>query len=87
VNSQTYDARTRDADTGTAGNQQLAMVFAAGNAGPGAQTVGAPGTAKNVITVGAAENVHSHATANGGNNAAGNDGCIPRIPARTAPMT
>ncbi|QUV99270.1 S8 family serine peptidase [Chloracidobacterium sp. MS 40/45] len=75
VDSQTYDARTRDADTGTAGNQQLAMVFAAGNAGPGAQTVGAPGTAKNVITVGAAENVHSHATANGGNNPAGNDGC------------
>ncbi|WP_058867235.1 S8 family serine peptidase [Chloracidobacterium thermophilum] len=75
ANSQTYDARTRDADTGTAGNQQLAMVFAAGNSGPGAQTVGAPGTAKNVITVGAAENVHSHSTANGGNNPAGNDGC------------
>ncbi|QUV96370.1 S8 family serine peptidase [Chloracidobacterium aggregatum] len=85
VNSQTYDARTRDADTGTAGNQQLAMVFAAGNAGPGAQTVGAPGTAKNVITVGAAENVHSHATANGGNNAAGNDGCgIPDTGADSA---
>ncbi|MGQ9898139.1 MAG: S8 family serine peptidase [Acidobacteriota bacterium] len=75
VNSQTYDARTRDADTATAGNQQLAMVFAAGNSGPGPQTVGAPGTAKNVITVGAAENVHSHSSANGGNNATGNDGC------------
>ncbi|MFQ3582224.1 MAG: S8 family serine peptidase, partial [Chloracidobacterium sp.] len=75
INSQTYDARTRDARPLDAGNQQLAMVFAAGNSGPGAQTVGAPGTAKNVITVGAAENVHSHASANGGNNAAGNDGC------------
>ncbi|QUV99266.1 S8 family serine peptidase [Chloracidobacterium sp. MS 40/45] len=75
ANSQTYDARTRDADTGTAGNQQLAMVFAAGNSGPGATTIGAPATGKNVITVGAAENVHSHATANGGDNAAGNDGC------------
>jgi subtilisin-like proprotein convertase family protein len=85
LNSQTYDARTRDADTGTAGNQQLLMVFAAGNSGPGAQTVGAPGTAKNVITVGAAENVHSHATANGGNNAAGNDGCnIPDTGADSA---
>jgi hypothetical protein len=85
LNSQTYDARTRDADTVTPGNQQLAMVFAAGNAGPGAQTVGAPGTAKNVITVGAAENVHSHSTANGGNNAAGNDGCgIPDTGADSA---
>jgi len=85
LNSQTYDARTRDADTGTAGNQQLLMVFAAGNSGPGAQTVGAPGTAKNVITVGAAENVHSHSTANGGNNAAGNDGCnIPDTGADSA---
>ncbi|QUV84412.1 S8 family serine peptidase [Chloracidobacterium aggregatum] len=85
VNSQTYDARTRDADTVTAGNQQLAMVFAAGNEGPGAQTVLPPGTAKNVITVGAAENVHSHSTANGGNNAAGNDRCgIPDTGADSA---
>ena len=53
----------------------MVIVFAAGNAGPGANTTGAPGTAKNVITVGASENVHSHATAAGGNNAAGTDGC------------
>jgi len=46
-----------------------------GNAGSGSGTVGAPGTAKNVITVGAAENVRSLNTANGGNNASGNDGC------------
>ena len=32
------------------------VLFAAGNSGPGAQTVGAPGTAKNVLTVGATEN-------------------------------
>ena len=32
------------------------MLYAAGNAGPGAQTVGSPGTAKNVLTVGASEN-------------------------------
>ena len=80
VNSQTYDAVVRDAQpTGStfpaAGNQEYTIVFAAGNAGAGAQTVGAPGTAKNVITAGASENVHSHSTANGGNNAAGNDGC------------
>ena len=32
------------------------VLYAASNAGPGAQTVGAPGTAKNVLTVGASEN-------------------------------
>jgi hypothetical protein len=53
----------------------MVIVFAAGNAGSGAQTVGSPGTAKNVITVGASENVRSMSPANGGNNAAGNDGC------------
>jgi subtilisin family serine protease len=32
------------------------VLYSAGNAGPGAQTVGSPGTAKNVLTVGASEN-------------------------------
>lgn len=32
------------------------VLYAAGNAGPGARTVGSPGTAKNVLTVGASEN-------------------------------
>ena len=32
------------------------VLYAAGNAGPGAQTVGSPGTAKNVLTIGASEN-------------------------------
>jgi len=75
--AQTYDILTRDAQAASGGNQQLLFVFAAGNAGPGPSTVGTPGTGKNVLTVGAAENVHSHATANGGNagNTAGNDGC------------
>lgn len=80
VDSQSYDALVRDAQpTGstfaTAGNQEMVIVFAAGNNGSGASTVGSPGTAKNVITVGAAENVHSHSSANGGVDAAGNDGC------------
>lgn len=78
--SQAYDALVRDAQpTGstfpTAGNQQMVIVFAAGNAGSGAQTVGSPGSAKNIITVGASENVRSMSTANGGNNGSGNDGC------------
>ncbi|MBK8798846.1 MAG: S8 family serine peptidase [Anaerolineales bacterium] len=32
------------------------VLFAAGNSGPGAQTIGAPATAKNVLTIGASEN-------------------------------
>lgn len=32
------------------------VLFSAGNAGPGASTVGSPGTAKNILTVGASEN-------------------------------
>jgi hypothetical protein len=80
VDSQSYDALVRDAQpTGatfaTAGNQQMVIVFAAGNAGPGSATVGSPGTGKNVLTVGASENVRSMSTANGGNNVSGNDGC------------
>ncbi len=80
VDAQTYDALVRDAQPSgssvpNTGNQQMVIVFAAGNAGPNASTVGSPGTAKNVIVVGAAENVHSHSTANGGNSATGSDGC------------
>ncbi|MBI1850543.1 MAG: S8 family serine peptidase [Planctomycetes bacterium] len=55
--SRSYDVLVRDAQSGTAGNQEMAIVFAAGNDGPGASTVGAPGTAKNVIAAGASENV------------------------------
>src|SRR5207302_1313139 len=51
--AQNYDALVRDAQTGVGGNQEMVIVFASGNAGAGAGTVGSPGTAKNVITVGA----------------------------------
>lgn len=78
--SQRYDALVRDAQpigsaVAVAGNQEMVIVFAAGNAGSGPNTVGSPATGKNVIAVGASENVHSHSTTNGGNNVAGNDGC------------
>ena len=68
--AQNYDFLVRDAQPASsavpvAGNQQLCFVFAAGNAGSGTQTVGSPGTAKNVITVGAAENVHPFGGADG----------------------
>jgi hypothetical protein len=67
---QQYDALVRDAQPNgssfpVAGNQEMVIVFAAGNRGPSAGSVGAPGSAKNVLTVGAAENVQ----------ATGTDGC------------
>ena len=70
LDSQEYDALVRDAQpTGSpfpvAGNQEMVIVFAAGNAGPAPGSLGSPGTAKNVLTVGAAENVQ----------ATGGDGC------------
>ncbi len=37
-------------------NKDYLVIFSAGNAGPGVQTIGAPGTAKNALTVGASEN-------------------------------
>ncbi|GEM_PF-2074428 len=54
--SQIYDVLTRDADPYKNGSQELLFVFAAGNSGPNAKTVGSPGTAKNVLTVGAVGN-------------------------------
>jgi hypothetical protein len=73
-NAQTYDALVRDA--GAAGlNRQMVIVFAAGNAGSGSRSVNSPGSAKNVITVGAAESVRSLSTTNGGTDSAGDSGC------------
>lgn len=80
VDAQAFDALVRDAQPAGAtfaapGNQEMVILFAAGNRGSTANTVGAPGTAKNVITVGAAENVRSLNTANGGKSSMGSDGC------------
>ena len=69
-----YDALVRDAAPGTAGNQQMVEVFTAGNDGDGVTGAGnegyasitTPGTAKNVITVGASESVRA---------LGGDDGC------------
>ncbi len=57
-----YDSLVRDAEPDGApfsapGNQEMVVVFAGGNDGPGPTTVSPPGTAKNIITVGAAQNV------------------------------
>ena len=60
--AQEFDRIVRDAQTGVAGSQQLTVVFSAGNSGPNAGTVGTPGTAKNIISVGAGENVRPTGT-------------------------
>lgn len=80
VDAQAFDALVRDAQPAGAtfaapGNQEMVIVFAAGNRGSTGNTVGAPGTAKNVITVGASENVRSLNTASGGKSSMGSDGC------------
>ncbi len=54
--SRTYDALVRDIDPNGPGYQQMVIIFSAGNAGLDLpQSVAMPGTAKNVITVGASE--------------------------------
>ena len=75
--SQAYDALVRDASSGTPGSQEMVEVFSAGTDGDGNGdpndpkgdegygSISSPGTAKNVITVGAAESVR----------ASGTDGC------------
>jgi subtilisin-like proprotein convertase family protein len=85
--SQAYDALVRDASAGTPGNQEMVEVFSAGNDGDGKGnpldpkgdegygSITAPGTAKNVITVGAAESVRGSGTdgcgvTNGGSDSA-----------------
>lgn len=55
ASAQEYDVLTRDARPTLGGNQQLLFLFSAGNEGPGSSSIGSPGTAKNVITVGASE--------------------------------
>lgn len=70
VDCQEYDALVRDAQPSgspypVAGNQEMSIVFAAGNAGSGSGTVGEPGGAKNVISVGASENVQAFGGADG----------------------
>ncbi len=71
--AQTYDLLTRDASNTTAGNQEMLHIFAAGNKGAAPNTLDSPGTAKNVLTVGATEGVHDNGVVDGcGTSAADN---------------
>jgi hypothetical protein len=56
LNAAEFDALVRDADGLTPGGQPYVLEFSAGNAGPGAQTIGSPAVAKNVIATGASQN-------------------------------
>ncbi len=78
--SQAYDALVRDAQPSgstypTGGNQEMVIVFSDGDGGPSAQSVTPPATGKNVIAVGASQNVRSMTPANGGTDPQGSDGC------------
>jgi len=71
--AQAYDALTRDATDSGSNSHQILHVFSAGNDGlSGGQTVSSPGTAKNVLTVGATENVRDDGIP---------DGCAPPVTA------
>jgi MYXO-CTERM domain-containing protein len=70
ADAQRYDALVRDAQpAGSAvpnpGNQEMIIAFAAGNDGPTASSIGSPGTGKNIISVGASENVQAFGGADG----------------------
>lgn len=52
-----FDELVRDVYSSPAGDHPYIMVFAAGNAGPDSQTLDSPASAKNVIAVGACQNV------------------------------
>ena len=57
--AQEFDALVRDAQPGVAGNQPMVEVFAAGNTAPGPTRSARRARRKNVITVGASENVRA----------------------------
>jgi serine protease AprX len=56
ISAMEFDALVRDANHSLPGDQPYILEFSAGNAGPGAQTIGSPAVAKNVIATGASQN-------------------------------
>jgi hypothetical protein len=72
--AQLYDELTHDAVPAETGRQPMLFVFAAGNSGPSLSTVGTPGTAKNVLTVGASETANPDSVYGSGCNDRAFDG-------------
>jgi len=71
--SDAYDAQARMVDAFIWSHPDFTAFFAAGNEGPNAQTIDSPGTAKDVVTVGAACNPNNNpmilqSFCNGGQN-------------------
>jgi len=60
--SSSYDGYCVDVDEFTWSHPDFLVVFAAGNSGPGAGTVGSPGIAKNCVTVGATQQAPNQET-------------------------
>lgn len=60
--SNAYDGYCVDVDNAMWQHKDYLVCFAAGNSGPGASTVGSPGTAKNCVTVGATQQAPSQNT-------------------------
>src|SRR5207247_1345089 len=54
-----YDGQARMVDAVVGEHPDMTILFAAGNAGSGSGTVGTPGTAKDIVTVGGAYNPDS----------------------------
>src|SRR5262245_2807749 len=77
--SQSYDVMVRDAQAAVAGNQELVIAFATGNKGLNGH-VAAPANAKNVISVGASENVRPTGTDGCNITPAGADDAMSVIP-------
>jgi subtilisin-like proprotein convertase family protein len=61
---QEYDAFTRDASP-SLGNQEMLHIFAAGNSGSFQESMNSPASAKNVLSVGATENVRDNGVLDG----------------------
>jgi subtilase family protein len=61
LEAQEYDSLVRDASPSQPGNQEISIVFSAGNLGPG-KTVTTPATGKNVMAVAASENARKDGT-------------------------
>lgn len=77
IDAQTYDSLVRDAQRTVPGNQEMTILFASGNAGHG--KLASPGTGKNVITVGASENIRPTARDGCGVNPDGADDAMSMV--------